>query len=147
MPAEDIQIEQIRFELTWRIRHEVMYPHLPFDAIKLPAEPDGIHFGLYAADWLSSVVSLFNDGDDYQFRKFATLEKHQRKGYGSLLLAYVIAFVRQEGGKESGAMRVHLQLAFMKRLAFNQKKYTFLNRGLILSLWSYIWSLHLMHRL
>ena len=26
MLAEHVQIEQIRFELTWRIRHVVMYP-------------------------------------------------------------------------------------------------------------------------
>lgn len=129
MPAEDIQIEQIRFELTWRIRHEVMYPHLPFDAIKLPADPDGIHFGLYAADWLSSVVSLFNDGDDYQFRKFATLEKHQGKGYGSLLLAYVIAFVRQEGGKRIWCNARTSATGFYEKFGFQSKDEYFSEQG------------------
>jgi len=129
MPAEEIQIEQIRFELTWRIRHEVMYPHLPFDAIKLPADPDGIHFGLYAADWLSSVVSLFNDGDDYQFRKFATLEKHQRKGYGSLLLAYVIAFVRQEGGKRIWCNERTSATGFYETFGFQSKEVYFSEQG------------------
>jgi len=129
MPAEEIQIEQIRFELTWRIRHEVMYPHLPFDAIKLPADPDGIHFGLYAADWLSSVVSLFNDGDDYQFRKFATLEKHQGKGYGSLLLAYVIAFVRQEGGKRIWCNARTSATGFYEKFGFQSKDEYFSEQG------------------
>ena len=129
MPAEEIQIEQIRFELTWRIRHEVMYPHLPFDAIKLPADPDGIHFGLYAADWLSSVVSLFNDGDDYQFRKFATLEKHQGKGYGSLLLDYVIAFVRQEGGKRIWCNARTSATGFYEKFGFQSKDEYFSEQG------------------
>ena len=129
MPPEEIQIEQIRFELTWRIRHEVMYPHLPFDAIKLPADPDGIHFGLYAADWLSSVVSLFNDGDDYQFRKFATLEKHQGKGYGSLLLDYVIAFVRQEGGKRIWCNARTSATGFYEKFGFQSKDEYFSEQG------------------
>ena len=129
MPPEEIQIEQIRFELTWRIRHEVMYPHLPFDAIKLPADPDGIHFGLYAADWLSSVVSLFHDGDDYQFRKFATLEKHQGKGYGSLLLDYVIAFVRQEGGKRIWCNARTTVTGFYEKFGFESKDEYFSEQG------------------
>jgi GNAT superfamily N-acetyltransferase len=129
MPPEEIQIEQIRFELTWRIRHEVMYPHLPFDAIKLPADPDGIHFGLYAADWLSSVVSLFNDGDDYQFRKFATLSVHQRKGYGSQLLGYVIEFIKQEGGKRIWCNARTSATGFYEKFGFQSKDEYFSEQG------------------
>jgi predicted GNAT family N-acyltransferase len=98
MSADQVQIEQIRYELTWRIRHEVMYPDLPFSAIKLPTDPNGVHFGLYADDQLTSVVSIFNEGRRYQFRKLATLNAAQGKGYGSMLLSYVIAYVKQEGG-------------------------------------------------
>ncbi|WP_133577533.1 GNAT family N-acetyltransferase [Pedobacter metabolipauper] len=94
-----IQIEQIRYEMTWKIRHEVMYPDLPFDSIKLPNDADGIHFGLYADDYLTSVVSLFNDHTNYQFRKFATLDKDQGKGYGTLLLKYIINYVKQLGAE------------------------------------------------
>lgn len=97
---KSVQIEQIRFELTWRIRHEVMYPDLPFDAIKLENDPLGIHFGLYAEDYLTAVVSLFNVNDIYQFRKFATLVKDQGKGYGKMLLKYIIAYAKQAGAKK-----------------------------------------------
>ena len=98
MSADHVQIEQIRFELTWRIRHVVMYPDLPFDVIKLPEDPEGIHFGLYAGDQLVSVVSVFSSGTVYQFRKFATLNPFQSKGYGSMLLSYIIEFISHEGG-------------------------------------------------
>jgi predicted GNAT family N-acyltransferase len=91
---QEVQIEQIRFDLTWRIRHEVMYPDLPFDAIKLDNDPNGIHFGLYAHDQLTAVVSLFNVGQVYQFRKFATLVSAQGKGYGTLLLKHIISYVK-----------------------------------------------------
>jgi len=91
---EEIQIEQIRVDLAWRIRHEVMYPNLPYDAIKLEGDENGIHFGLFSNNQLTAVVSLFNVGNIYQFRKFATIVEAQGKGYGSLLLNHVINYVK-----------------------------------------------------
>ncbi|MHA4893149.1 GNAT family N-acetyltransferase [Pedobacter sp. PWIIR3] len=96
----EIQIEQIRYELTWHIRHKVMYPSLPFERIKLKDDSDGIHFGLYADDKLTSVVSVFNKGEVYRFRKLATLEEEQGKGFGSILLEHIILFAKNEGGSK-----------------------------------------------
>ncbi|MGY4383895.1 putative GNAT family N-acyltransferase [Pedobacter sp. UYP24] len=96
----EIQIEQIRYELTWHLRHKVMYPNLPFESIKLKNDSEGIHFGLYANDKLTAVVSIFNDGKIYQFRKLATLTEEQGKGFGSLLLKYVISFVKHDSGEK-----------------------------------------------
>jgi len=94
---QEIHIEQIRPDLTWRIRHEVMYPDLPFEAIKLANDDEGIHFGLFANNQLTTVVSLFNKGNVYQFRKFATIVESQGKGYGSILLDYIISYVKSSG--------------------------------------------------
>lgn len=95
---EEIQIEQIRVDLAWRIRHEVMYPNLPYDAIKLQGDEDGTHFGLFAGNKLTAVVSLFNVGPVFQFRKFATIVDAQGKGYGTLLLNHLISYVKTMGG-------------------------------------------------
>lgn len=95
-----IQIEQIRYELTWRIRHQVMYPDEPFEMIKLAEDPEGLHFGLYVGEWLTAVVSLFEHGNVYQFRKFATLTAEQGKGYGSTLLKYIIAYSKAQGAEK-----------------------------------------------
>lgn len=89
-----IQIEQIFPSLTWRIRHESMYPDAPFDLVKLKDDFDGIHFGLYAEHKLIGVVSLFNEGNVYQFRKLAVLPNDQKKGYGKVLLEYLIDFCK-----------------------------------------------------
>ncbi|MCX2450769.1 GNAT family N-acetyltransferase [Pedobacter sp. PLR] len=94
---ENTHIEQIRPDLTWRIRHTAMYPDHPYDAVKLENDADGIHFGLFAADQLVSVVSLFNEEAVYQFRKFATLPEYQDKGYGSFLLQHLISYVTALG--------------------------------------------------
>jgi len=93
----ETQIEQIRFDLTWPIRHAAMYPDLPFDAIKLADDPNGLHFGLYAKHQLIAVVSLFNVGNIYQFRKFATKTTEQSKGYGTILLNHIINYVNERG--------------------------------------------------
>jgi len=92
-----IQIEQIRDDLTWRIRHEAMYPNLPMEAVKLENDDEGMHFGLYANDQLTSVVSLFHEGTSYQFRKFATISEMQNNGYGSMLLRHIIQYVTAMG--------------------------------------------------
>jgi len=94
---EKAHIEQIRVDLAWRIRHEVMYPTLPFEVIKLQDDDKGIHFGLFADNRLTAVVSLFNIGNSYQFRKFATIATAQGKGYGTQLLNYIIDYAKAMG--------------------------------------------------
>ncbi|WP_231464062.1 MULTISPECIES: GNAT family N-acetyltransferase [unclassified Pedobacter] len=89
-----IQVEQIFPSLTWRIRHESMYPDAPFDLVKLKDDFDGLHFGLYAEHKLTGVVSLFNESDVYQFRKLAILPDAQKRGYGTILLNYLIDFCK-----------------------------------------------------
>lgn len=96
----EIQIKQINYDLVWPLRHHVMYPDLPFDAIKLETDKDGTHFGLYVGEELISVISLFKHDNIYQFRKFATELSAQGNGYGSTLLTYVIKFVKKAGAKK-----------------------------------------------
>ncbi|WP_432713195.1 GNAT family N-acetyltransferase [Pedobacter sp.] len=95
-----IQIEQIHPALTWRIRQEAMYPDLPLSTVKLDNDLEGIHFGLYADDQLTTVISIFEEGDVCQFRKFATLPEAQRKGYGKLLLQHIISYVKEHGAHQ-----------------------------------------------
>lgn len=70
-----------------------MWPDKPMKYIKLPEDADGKHFGLFVDDKLVSVISLFINKHEAQFRKFATLETEQGKGYGTKLLTYVISNV------------------------------------------------------
>ncbi|RZL05792.1 MAG: GNAT family N-acetyltransferase [Pedobacter sp.] len=86
------QIEQIPYYLTWKLRHEVMYPELSIEDVKLENDIIGLHFGLYAEFKLTSVVSLFEQGNLVQLRKFATAQDQQGNGYGTQLLEYVIDF-------------------------------------------------------
>ncbi|SFG95129.1 GNAT family N-acetyltransferase [Pedobacter insulae] len=87
-------IEQIFPSLTWRIRHVTMYPHQPYDFVKLEHDFDGIHFGIYVDYELTGVVSLFMEDGIGQFRKLAILPEAQHQGLGSQLMTYLIDFCK-----------------------------------------------------
>ena len=89
-------IEQITPELTWPLRQVVMYPNWSIEEVKLADDFEGIHFGLFDKKALISVVSTFIKEDTMQFRKFATLNSEQGKGYGSMLLSHIIQFAKNE---------------------------------------------------
>lgn len=127
---EKTHIEQIRQELTWRIRHEAMYPDKPLDIVKLEGDSEGIHFGLFAGDQLCSVVSLFHEGEVYQFRKFATLPAYQGKGYGSLLLQHIIDYIRQRGGSKIWCNARNTASTFYQRFGFTETDQRYQKLGL-----------------
>ena len=86
-------------EEAWELRHKVMWPDKDLDYIKLEDDDLGTHFGLFKEDILISVISLFISNEEGQFRKFATLQQEQGKGYGSMLLDYVIKEAKNRGVK------------------------------------------------
>lgn len=72
-------LKEILKEQAWNIRHEVMWPDKSFEYIILEDDEDGLHFGLFNKEKLVSVISLFINGEEVQFRKFATLQQEQGK--------------------------------------------------------------------
>ena len=80
------RIVQITSEETLSIRHKVMWPNKPIDYVQLTNDAEGKHFGYFTNDILISVISLFVENNEAQFRKFATLKEFQGKGFGSELL-------------------------------------------------------------
>ena len=85
-----LKIKNIKAPETWNLRHRVMASSRPFDSIKLPKDDKGLHFGLFEEEKLISVISLFIEDEEAQFRKFATEISEQNKGYGSILLNHII---------------------------------------------------------
>lgn len=66
-----------------------MWPDKSLDHVKLPNDKHGIHYGLFSDDKMTSIVSAFITDNEAQFRKFATLNDEQGKGYGSKLLNHL----------------------------------------------------------
>ncbi|GAA4095894.1 GNAT family N-acetyltransferase [Mucilaginibacter panaciglaebae] len=94
-----LSIEQIRPELTWRLRREVLYPESPLYEMEMEEDKFGYHFGAFRNIDLVGVVSLFQDGTDFQFRKFAVMAEAQGTGVGTALLDYITNFAVAEGAQ------------------------------------------------
>lgn len=92
------QIEQIRPELTWRLRQQVLYPAQKLYEMELDEDNEGVHFGAFTEDKLVGIISLFQHGESFQFRKLAVLPEFQKKGIGNSLLNRVEEFAGSEGG-------------------------------------------------
>jgi len=92
-----MDIRTVDIDTILKIRQQVMYPEEEISYVQLPEDNKGRHLGLYINDKLVSVVSLFEQENAIQFRKFATLANQQGKGYGSQLLDYVIQQAEKEG--------------------------------------------------
>lgn len=86
-----MEIKEIEASETWPLRHKVMWPSKPLDFVVLPNDEEGLHFGLFEKEMLVSVISLFINGNEGQFRKFATDDYFQGRGYGTKLINHLIA--------------------------------------------------------
>lgn len=92
-----IEIQKVNADDLLEIRHMVLWPDMPIEFVKVPQDESGTHFGLYLDGTLVSVISLFGEGENIRFRKFATLPGFQGKGLGSRLLQHAIAYAQTQG--------------------------------------------------
>ncbi|WP_374948657.1 GNAT family N-acetyltransferase [Mucilaginibacter sp.] len=93
-----LQIEQIRPELTWQLRRDVLYSNLQKNEMGMDEDNYGYHFAAFKDNYIVAVVSLFKHGSDWQFRKFAVNETVQNQGIGKQLLNHILEFVERENG-------------------------------------------------
>ena len=85
-----LEIKEIQPSETLDLRHRILLPNKSVDSIILTEDDAGQHFGLFQSEKIVSVISLFVENDNAQFRKFATETIEQHKGSGSILLNYII---------------------------------------------------------
>lgn len=124
-----LSIEQIRPELTWRLRQRVLYPAKKLYEMEMEEDNDGYHFGAFENNELVGVVSLFPIGKDFQFRKFAVDETMQNKGIGTELLKYIINFSINEGSERIWCNARISAIGFYLKLGFIQTGTLFSKNG------------------
>jgi GNAT superfamily N-acetyltransferase len=125
----DISIEQIRPELTWRLRQQVLYPQQQLNEMAMDEDAEGYHFGAFKDNRLVAIVSLFKRGDDFQFRKFAVSPAVQNIGIGSELLAYISGFAVYDGGTRLWCNARLTAIPFYLKNDFNQTGECFSKNG------------------
>lgn len=124
------KIQKIQTEETYDLRHRVMWPDHPLDFIKLPEDKDGVHFGLFVDGKLVSIISLFVDGTEAQFRKFATESKKQGKGYGSQLLSYLLEYAASRNLKRIWCNARVDKTEFYQKFGFSETQSTYVKGGI-----------------
>jgi GNAT superfamily N-acetyltransferase len=124
-----VTIKKINKEKAWELRHKVMWSDKDFDYIKLVDDDLGLHFGLFKENILISVISLFITKEKCQFRKFATLQQEQGKGYGSTLLDYVIKEAKKSGLRRIWCNARKNKVNFYKKFDFQETNYNFIKEG------------------
>lgn len=87
-------IDEVPYNEVLNIRQQAMYPDKDKEYVVLPDDQLGIHMGYYKSGEPVSVLSLFLENSELQFRKFATLSQHQGKGYGSELMKWMLDYAK-----------------------------------------------------
>ena len=123
-------IEQITQQHTWKIRQKELNPELPLSEIKLEEDDSGIHLGLFHDNKLITVVSLFEYGDELQFRKFATDSNYQRMGFGKQMLAYILEYAREKQFKKVWCNARSSASKFYQIFGFQETDKTFSKNGI-----------------
>lgn len=100
---------------TYALRHAVLWPDQPAAYVHLPDDAAGRHFGAFVGEELVSVISLFTDGDEARFRKFATAPAWQGRGIGGQLLAHTLAAATASGATSIWCDARTSALAFYQR--------------------------------
>ena len=124
-----MEITCISKEEAWQLRHTVMWPEKDLDYVKLDDDELGKHYGLVEGEQLISVVSLFIEGEEAQFRKFATLETHQNRGYGTRLLNFMLQEAMQAGVKRIYCNARSHKAPFYEKFGFVGTNTTFSKGG------------------
>lgn len=79
-------VKKISATDTYSIRHFVLWPNLPISEVKISEDNDATHFGAYVDSKLVGVISLFCDGENFQFRKLAVLNEYRGYRIGQKLV-------------------------------------------------------------
>lgn len=107
-----------------------MWPDKPLTYVVLEGDDQGLHYGLYDRQELVSVISLFIQGQEAQFRKFATKTDLQGQGYGSRLLRFVLTEAQKYPVKAIGCNARLEKAAFYEKFGLAKTDQLFSKGGI-----------------
>ncbi|OGT07423.1 MAG: hypothetical protein A2X78_01035 [Gammaproteobacteria bacterium GWE2_37_16] len=132
LDVKDISIRAVTVDEILPLRHKVLWSNKAIDFCTLPEDERGLHYGLFLNDSLISCISVFFDinNQEAQFRKFATDQKYQQNGYGTLLLQKVINELKQKQVRVLWCNARLSAIDFYKKLGFVTDGDVFLKDGI-----------------
>lgn len=125
-----MNISRINVEQALPLRRDRLYPGQPLEIAKVDNDVDGLHFGVFVQGQLVTVGSLFLQQQVAQFRKLATHEACEGKGYASALLQHMAQFCRQEHISLLWCNARKTAESFYARLGYQRNGAYFLKNGI-----------------
>jgi len=122
-------IQEAPYEEVLHIRQEVMYPDKDIDYVKLPDDDMGLHMGYYKDGELVTVVSLFLQGRNLQFRKMATKTEYQNRGYASEMIKWILDYAKDVRLDKVWCNSRVEKAGFYEKFGFIQTDVTFMRDG------------------
>jgi phosphoribosylformimino-5-aminoimidazole carboxamide ribotide isomerase len=122
-------IEQIRPELTWKLRQQVLYPESNLSEMAMEEDNHGYHFAAFKDNYIVAVVSLFNKDNDWQFRKFAVDASVQSIGIGKTMLQHITDFAITGGGTRLWCNARDTAIGFYIKYGFSHTGQLFSKNG------------------
>ncbi len=89
----------------------------------------GYHFAAFKDNYIVGVVSLFQNGADFQFRKFAIAADVQGMGIGKTMLQYITNFAITNGGTRIWCNARDTAVAFYAKYGFTSTGELFTRGG------------------
>ena len=111
------------------MRQKVLYPAQKLYEMEMEEDNHGYHFGAFIDNELVGVVSLFQNGDDFQFRKFAVDESVQGKGIGKTMLKHLMNFAINENAKRLWCNARVSAIEFYLKYGFEHTRQLFTKNG------------------
>ena len=99
LPPASFAIRPLAPADTYALRHQVLWPDKPLAYVKIENDDAGHHFGAFQEEELVAVISLFVEGTEARFRKFATRPDCQGRGLGTALLRHTLQEARRRGAR------------------------------------------------
>lgn len=126
---KSIMIGEVSYSDVLDIRQKVMYPQENREFCVLPDDEKGLHIGYYIDGIPVSVVSLFLENRELQFRKFATMIEYQNQGYGSKLMEWVLDYANDIQFSRVWCNARLNKTEFYKKFGFTETNMTFSKDG------------------
>lgn len=122
-------VKMISAEDTYQIRHRVLWPNRPISGIKIPEDRSAIHLGAFVDGKLVGVVSLFRDGETFQFRKLAVVAEYRGYGIGQKLINGCIIEAQKYQAKTLWCDARCSAIEFYRKLNFTVDSEVFMKDG------------------
>ncbi len=97
--------------------------------MEMDEDNEGLHFAAFKDNAIVGVVSLFQKGDDFQFRKFGIDESVQGMGIGKQLLNHITDFAVTNGCKRLWCNARLSAIGFYLKAGFKQTGILFAKNG------------------